>query len=75
MKSNLKLELKYDKNLFDVLKIGDDISRNRALQTIKKNNEKIEIKINAKDSIALKSQINSIIKTLVVFEKAEGVKK
>lgn len=43
--------------------------KNRSQYTVKKNKNNVEFKIKAKDAVALKTVMNSIIKMLEVIEK------
>ncbi len=51
------------------------LKTDRSNYTIKKHKDYAEFDIRAKDSVALRATVNSIIKMLTVYEKIEGLKK
>ncbi len=57
-------------NLYSVIE-KDQIQNSRSALSIKKEQKSVVFDIQAKDAIALKASVSSVIKTLTVYEKTK----
>ena len=74
MKYSLKLSIKHPK-LYDLIKIElDDFKSDRSNTKLTKTKDGCEIKVEAKDAVALRASLNSITQLLKVYEKMQEIK-
>ena len=66
----LSFETKEAEKVFRICRL-DTGKKDRANIKISKSSNKILFEVNAKDSIALKASINSVIKGLTIYEKTK----
>ena len=75
----LETEIKFDsieqaKNFHDSIKpeLGEEFSRSKT--HIKRNGEKLDVKINASDRGAMRASLNSVMKPLDLYMQLEAIK-
>jgi len=61
-------------DLYELFKLEDKKFQNeRANYTLKKKDDKLELIVSAKDSVALRSALNTITKIITVHEKVGAI--